>query len=106
MTESSSIPYRDFYNVRKIDNNIHLAACMHQKQLLQYIQRKWQQDGNRIVTKDNKTLAQVFNDLNINVDHLSVDKLDVHAQQTTFQRFDKFSAKYNPLGEKTLRTIF
>ena len=29
-TEAHSVPYRDFYNVRKIDNHIHHSACMHQ----------------------------------------------------------------------------
>ena len=28
--EVKSVPHRDFYNVRKIDNHIHHSACMHQ----------------------------------------------------------------------------
>eukprot|EP01083_Nonionella_stella_P033266 91079_1 len=105
-TESHSVPYRDFYNVRKIDNHIHHSACMHQKHLLRFMKDKYNKEPNKIVNHDNKTLKQVFDDLGINVDYLSVDKLDVHAQQATFQRFDKFNAKYNPLGQQPLRKIF
>ena len=97
-TESHSVPYRDFYNVRKIDNHIHHSACMHQKHLLRFMKDKYRNEPNKIVTKDNKTLKQVFDELGVNVEFLSVDKLDVHAQQATFQRFDKFNAKYNPIG--------
>eukprot|EP01083_Nonionella_stella_P024731 68183_1 len=106
LTEACSVPYRDFYNVRKVDNNIHVSAGMNQKHLLEFMRNKYQKDHDRTVTEDGKTLAQVFEELNINIDHLSVNTLDVHAQQSTWQRFDKFDAKYNPCREKTLRTIF
>ena len=35
----------------------------------------------------------------------SVDTLDVRSSDT-FQRFDKFNLKYNPIGSNTLRTVF
>ncbi|GFQ81737.1 AMP deaminase 2 [Trichonephila clavata] len=50
--------------------------------------------------------SQVFEDLNINTYDLSVDMLDVHADRNTFHRFDKFNAKYNPVGESSLREIY
>lgn len=37
---------------------------------------------------------------------LSVDLLDVHADKSTFHRFDKFNLKYNPCGQSRLREIF
>ena len=37
---------------------------------------------------------------------LTVDMLDVHADRNTFHRFDKFNAKYNPVGESRLREVF
>lgn len=37
---------------------------------------------------------------------LNVDLLDVHADSSTFHRFDKFNLKYNPAGQSELRTIF
>ena len=37
---------------------------------------------------------------------LTVDMLDVHADRNTFHRFDKFNAKYNPIGESRLREVF
>eukprot|EP01084_Bolivina_argentea_P036373 67307_1 len=105
-TEAHSVPYRDFYNVRKIDNHVHHSACMHQKHLLRFMKDKYRTEGNKIVNNNNQTLKQVFDSLNINIEYLSVDKLDVHAQQQTFQRFDKFNAKYNPIGQRPLRTLF
>ena len=95
LAESSSVPYRDFYNVRKVDNNVHLSACMQQRHLLQFMRSKHQTDGDRVVTEDGKTLSAVFKELGIEVAHLSVDKLD---RGSTFQRFDRFEAKYSPFG--------
>eukprot|EP01084_Bolivina_argentea_P254680 428208_1 len=74
LTEISSVPYRDFYNVRKIDNNIHLSAGMNQKYLLEFMRDKYKTDKNKIVTNDKKTLSLVFEELNININNLSVDK--------------------------------
>lgn len=95
LAESASVPYRDFYNVRKVDNNIHLSACMQQKHLLQFMRTKHEADHDRVVTKDGRTLSEIFKDLGIEINHLSVDKLD---RGPTFQRFDRFEAKYNPFG--------
>ena len=37
---------------------------------------------------------------------LNLDALAMHADQSTFCRFDKFNLKYNPLGRSKLREIF
>ena len=37
---------------------------------------------------------------------LNVDLLDVHADKSTFHRFDKFNLKYNPCSQSRLREIF
>lgn len=37
---------------------------------------------------------------------MNVDLLDVHADKSTFHRFDKFNLKYNPCGQSRLREIF
>ncbi|VDP89449.1 unnamed protein product [Echinostoma caproni] len=37
---------------------------------------------------------------------LSIDNLDMHADRNTFHRFDKFNAKYNPIGQSQLREVF
>jgi AMP deaminase len=52
------------------------------------------------------TLEQVFQSLNLTAYDLSIDTLDMHAHQDSFQRFDKFNLKYNPIGESRLREIF
>jgi len=51
------------------------------------------------------TLKEVFDSLQLSSYELSVDALNMHAHQT-FQRFDKFNLKYNPIGEPRLREIF
>lgn len=79
-------------------------------------------------------LSQVFELMNLTAYDLSVDMLDVHAvrsqkvttpskietikipnfnpfsppqqDRNTFHRFDKFNAKYNPIGESRLREVF
>uniref|UniRef100_A0A8W8L5V8 AMP deaminase n=1 Tax=Magallana gigas TaxID=29159 RepID=A0A8W8L5V8_MAGGI len=126
------VPHRDFYNIRKVDTHVHASSCMNQKHLLRFIKKKMKTCSDEVVCKDKKsgkemTLAEVCETMNIHsyelsVDvldvhavfdsmalkpyDLSVDKLDVHADRNTFHRFDKFNAKYNPIGESRLREIF
>ena len=45
-------------------------------------------------------------DICLNRYDLNVDLLDVHADKSTFHRFDKFNLKYNPCGQSRLREIF
>ncbi|KYQ91657.1 AMP deaminase [Tieghemostelium lacteum] len=102
-------PHRDFYNVRKVDTHVHHSSSMNQKHLLKFIKRKLKENPNEIVIfRDDKylTLSEVFKSLNLNVEELSVDTLDVHADNNTFHRFDKFNLKYNPCGQSRLREIF
>ncbi|CAF0907859.1 unnamed protein product [Adineta ricciae] len=103
-------PHRDFYNVRKVDAHIHAASSMNQKHLLRFMKKKLRTSGDMYVhkTKDGRlmTLKEVFDELHITAYDLSVDMLGVHADRNTFQRFDRFNAKYNPLGQSILREIF
>ncbi|CAF0754118.1 unnamed protein product [Rotaria sp. Silwood1] len=105
-----STPHRDFYNVRKVDTHIHAASSMNQKHLLRFMKKKMKTSGDMNVykTKDGRvmTLKEVFDELKITAYDLSVDMLGVHADRNTFQRFDRFNAKYNPLGQSALREIF
>ncbi|CAF4182503.1 unnamed protein product, partial [Didymodactylos carnosus] len=105
-----STPHRDFYNVRKVDTHVHAASSMNQKHLLRFMKKKMKKSPDMPVykTKDGRimTLKQVFDELHITAYDLSVDMLGVHADRNTFQRFDRFNAKYNPLGQSTLRDIF
>ena len=103
------VPHRDFYNIRKIDNHVHLSAAMNQKHLLKFIKKKLRTEPNEIVTVkagQPQTLQQVFQDLHITSYELSVDSLNCYADHTTFNRFDRFNSKYNPLGVPILREIF
>lgn len=51
------------------------------------------------------TLGEVFTSLNLTEYDLSIDTLDMHANNT-FHRFDRFNLKYNPAGQSMLREIF
>uniref|UniRef100_A0A7S2WBS6 AMP deaminase n=1 Tax=Rhizochromulina marina TaxID=1034831 RepID=A0A7S2WBS6_9STRA len=108
LAAQKSVPHRDFYNVRKVDTHVHHSACMNQKHLLRFIKSKLRKDPNEIVTfRDGKfmTLAEVFSSLELTAYDLSVDTLDMHANNT-FHRFDRFNLKYNPAGQSRLREIF
>ena len=96
-----AVPHRDFYNVRKTDNHVHHSSCMNQKHLLRFIKHKLKQDtGEGVIIRDGRLLSlkQVFDSLNLTPYDLSVDTLDVHANYSTFHRFDRFNLKYAPIG--------
>lgn len=102
-------PHRDFYNIRKVDTHVHHSACMNQKHLLRFIKSKLREEPDEVVIfRDGKymTLNEVFESLDLTVYDLNVDLLDVHADKSTFHRFDKFNLKYNPCGQSRLREIF
>ncbi|KAJ8016629.1 hypothetical protein DPEC_G00009230 [Dallia pectoralis] len=102
-------PHRDFYNCRKVDTHIHAAACMNQKHLLRFIKKSYHVDADRVVQKvkgKDVTMKELFANLKLHPYDLTVDSLDVHAGRQTFQRFDKFNAKYNPVGASELRDLY
>ncbi|TXG56438.1 hypothetical protein EZV62_017751 [Acer yangbiense] len=104
-----SAPHRDFYNIRKVDTHVHHSACMNQKHLLRFIKSKLRKEPDEVVIfRDGKymTLKEVFVSLDLTGYDLNVDLLDVHADKSTFHRFDKFNLKYNPCGQSRLREIF
>lgn len=103
------VPHRDFYNLRKIDNHVHLSAAMNQKHLLKFIKKKLRTEPNEEVVQQGdrvKTLKEVFEELHITGYELSVDSLNCYADHTTFNRFDRFNSKYSPMGVPILREIF
>lgn len=75
---------------------------MNQKHLLQFIKKKLRDKTEAttvpVINRDGTvlTLAQVFETLHFTDQSLSVDTLDVHVHNDSFQRFDKFNLKYNP----------
>lgn len=100
---------KDFYNIIKVDNHVHLSAAMNQKHLQKYMKNKLTKFPNDIVYSKNsslQTLGEVFATLKITTENLTVDMLDVYADQKTFHRFDRFNSKYNPMGTPLLREIF
>ncbi|XP_004380432.1 AMP deaminase 1 isoform X2 [Trichechus manatus latirostris] len=109
LKELKNNPHRDFYNCRKVDTHIHAAACMNQKHLLRFIKKSYHVDAERVVystEEKNLTLKELFAKLKMHPYDLTVDSLDVHAGRQTFQRFDKFNDKYNPVGASELRDLY
>ncbi|XP_043572441.1 AMP deaminase 2-like isoform X3 [Chiloscyllium plagiosum] len=109
LAAQKKVPHRDFYNIRKVDTHIHASSCMNQKHLLRFIKRSMKKNPGEIIHVENgkgQTLKDVFETMNLTAYDLSVDTLDMHADRNTFHRFDKFNAKYNPIGESILREIF
>ncbi|XP_042264613.1 AMP deaminase 2 isoform X1 [Thunnus albacares] len=109
LAAQKKVPHRDFYNIRKVDTHIHASSCMNQKHLLRFIKRAMKKYPAEIVHVERgkgQTLMEVFESMNLTAFDLSVDTLDMHADRNTFHRFDKFNAKYNPIGESILREIF
>jgi AMP deaminase len=89
---SKSVPHRDFYNVRKVDTHVHHSACMNQKHLLRFIKHKLRYTPHEVVTyRDGRylTLGEVFQSLHLTAYDLSIDTLDMHANNT-FHRFDRY----------------
>lgn len=82
---------------------------MNQKHLLRFIKYKLKEGSDEaVIIRDGKALSlkAVFESLKLTPYELSVDTLDMHANNQTFHRFDKFNLKYNPIGESRLREIF
>lgn len=109
LASQKAVPHRDFYNIRKVDTHIHAASCMNQKHLLRFIKKTLKNHADEVVTNNkghSMTLREVFQSMHLTSYDLTVDMLDVHADRNTFHRFDKFNAKYNPIGESRLREVF
>jgi AMP deaminase len=106
--EQRRVPHRDFYNVRKVDVHIHHSAVMTQKHLLRFMKHKLKRCSDEIVMERHEkfwSLKQVFESLGLSAYDLSIDYLDMHADDT-MHRFDRFNLKYNPVGESRLREVF
>ena len=71
---------------------MHLAAAMNKKQLLRFIVNKIKTEPDEKVKKD-KTLGQVFKELNLTAHDLTLDHLDMAADKGTYHRFDRFNQK-------------
>lgn len=62
--QNKQVPYRDFYNTRKVDQNLLLSGCISQRQLNEFIWEKLQSEPDRVVFKNNYgdslTLKEIF----------------------------------------------
>ena len=118
MEEQSSLLGTDFYRIMKVDNHIHAAAAPTAKQFVQFVRNKLETEPNTVVATEKvqnedgeevevgKTLAQVYEEAGLEVDHLTIDAFNVLADYSVYQRFDNFNSKYSPFRMANMRRIF
>jgi len=104
--EQSNLLGTDFYKTLKIDNHIHAAAAPTAKQFVSFVSNKLETESDIVVSKDGKTLKQVFDEAGVSTDHLNIDSFAVMADYSVYTRFDNFNAKYSPFRISDMRRIF
>lgn len=115
---ASAEEFSDWYRSIKVDVHCHMASGMTAKQLLEFMQSKAREAPDDVVAIDAATgkpvtvlelllriTRQRFGS-GATVGDLTVSALDVQASSSTFNRFDQFNNKYNPLGVSELRSLF
>jgi len=86
---------------------VHVAAAAPTaRQFVNFVTRKLETEPDSVVSKDGKTLRQVFAEAGIDKDHLTIDAFNVLADYSVYQRFDNFNAKYSPFRMADMRRIF
>jgi AMP deaminase len=104
--EQGNLLGTDFYRTMKIDNHIHAAGAPSAKQFVSFVKNKLETESDTVVSKDGKTLGQVFEQAGLDKDHLTIDAFNVLADYSVYQRFDNFNAKYSPFRMADMRRIF
>lgn len=99
-------PHRDFYNVRKVDNNVDLAMSMTKKLLLNVINFKLKQEPDRVVYDEDgvkMTLAELFapyvtdgDEKRLNIDDLFefglIDRTFTQQEQSLFGNSTRYDS--------------
>jgi AMP deaminase len=104
--EQGNLLGTDFYRTMKIDNHIHAAGAPSAKQFVSFVEKKLETENDTVVSKDGKTLGQVFKEAGLDKHHLTIDAFNVLADYSVYQRFDNFNAKYSPFRMADMRRIF
>ncbi|KNH09620.1 AMP deaminase [Perkinsela sp. CCAP 1560/4] len=100
--------HRDLYRTVKVDTHCHLVAGMTASELLSFMKEKFLYHRDDVIHREKgTTLGALQNELCFgDVNELTVDSLDVQADESIWKRFDNFNSKYNPLRTSALRTLF
>ena len=104
--EQGNLLGTDFFRTLKIDNHIHAAGAPTAKQFLNFVANKLEKEADTVISKDGKTLGQVFEEAGLDKDHLTIDAFNVLADYSVYQRFDNFNSKYSPFRLADMRRIF
>lgn len=90
----------DVYKLPKVDNHIHLAAAFPPKMIIDYFKEKLATNGNDEIEE-----GVYLKDI-IHPDKITSETLGIHANETTFLRFDRFNYKYNLYNKELVRKVF
>ena len=96
---------KDFYNIIKVDNHIHLGTCMNQKHLQKFIKAKLREQPHAIVNAigpEHVTLQTVMHNLGLNASTFTVDVVESY----NHNKFEKYSNKFHPLHQVSFKDIF
>lgn len=100
---------RDFYQTTKVDTAVRMETGMTSRQLLNFIIAKAQNSGDDIVShrsgEEPQTLRQLLKELKIDPAHLTVDDLNVQADNMLVSSSDQFRQEgRDPLLTLLLKT--
>lgn len=83
---------------------------MSAKHLLEFIKKKIAMEPDTHILRNpdgsKVRLREVFQQMALKPNELSLNILDVQADKAMYKRFDRFNNKYNPLGQPKLRDVF
>ena len=96
---------KDFYNIIKVDNHIHLSTCMNQKHLQKFIKKKLLDESDTIINvvgDQQIRLGEVMQRLGLDPATLTVDVVESY----NINRSEKYINKYYPINHLSLKDIF
>lgn len=100
-----SLP-KDFSQLTKVDGYVQLSTGMLATHLLEFIRGKVQADPIVLDADGHPTsLTQLFAQFGVPVSNLTLDNLNVKAENT-FMRSDAFQSKHNPFGSSIVKSLF
>lgn len=96
---------KDFYNITKVDNHIHLNACMNQKHLQKFIKAKIRNAGHTIVFEkggEQIKLLDIMTNLGISASTFTVDVVESY----NMNKLERYTNKLKPINQVSIKDIF
>ena len=96
---------RSFLTVPKVDTHLHASALMTAGQLADFMQAKYQADGERVL-REGKTVGEEMREAGFVPDSFDGDALAVEGSYLMFQNFEAFNQAFSPLGSRAMKSLF